>query len=147
MSGLTVDTGANRLGSTKNLLDGSGQLLGERLGSHGSGNLNDLLQGDVTVVLDVLVLLSVTRGLLESSNDQRRGRGDDGDGGLSVLDGQLDSDSDTLVGLGGLGDILTNLLGGQTERTNLGSKSGGSSDLTTHGSQVDDLHLIGVKLG
>lgn len=147
MSGLAVDSGTDRLGGTKDLLDGTGQLLGERLGSHGSGNLNDLLQGDVSVVLDVLVLLSVTRGLLESSDDQRRGRGDDGHGGLSVLDGQLDGDTDTLVSLGGLGNILTNLLGGQTEGTDLGGEGGRGTNLSTHGSQVDDLNLTGVELG
>jgi hypothetical protein len=40
-------------------------------------------------VLDVLFLLSVSRRLLQSFDDKGGGRGDYGDGSLSVLDGEL----------------------------------------------------------
>jgi hypothetical protein len=63
-------------------------------------------------VLDVLLLLSVSRRLLQGLDDQTRCRGDDADLGLTVLDGQLDGDSETLPVTGGLGDIFTDLLGG-----------------------------------
>jgi hypothetical protein len=48
---------------------------------------------------------------------------------------------------GGLGDIFTDLLGRQTEGTDLGSEGGRSTHLTTGGTEVDDLLLVGVELG
>ena len=60
-------------------------------------------------MLDVLLLLPVTRGLLEGLDDERRGGGNDGDSGLTVLDGQLDRDAETLPVASGLGDIFTDL--------------------------------------
>jgi hypothetical protein len=58
-------------------------------------------------VLDVLLLLAVARWLLEGLDDQRRGRGDDRDSGLTVLDGELDGDSQTLPVASGFGNIFT----------------------------------------
>lgn len=118
-------------------------------------------------MLDVLLLLSVPRRLLQSLDDQTRSAGDDADLGLTVLDGQLDGDSETLPVTGGLGDVFTDLLGRlrkgterdegvsglfgwsfrverlgthKTQRTDLGGQSGRSSDLTSGGSEVDDLY-------
>lgn len=48
---------------------------------------------------------------------------------------------------GGLGDIFTDLLGGETKRTDLGGKSGRGTDLTSGGTEVNDLLLVGVELG
>jgi hypothetical protein len=51
-------------------------------------------------VLDVLLLLAVSWGLLESLDDEGRCGGNDGNGGLSVLDGETDGDTETfLLGL------------------------------------------------
>lgn len=36
----------------------------------------------------------------------------------------------------GLGDVFTNFLGGKTQRTDLGSKSGGGTDLTSGSTEV-----------
>lgn len=85
--------------------------------SHGSrselsGDLDDLLQRDVAVVLDVLLLLSVTQRLLERLDDVGRGGRDDHDGSLTVLADQLDGDVQTLPGLGSLDNIIGDLLGG-----------------------------------
>ena len=74
-------------------------------------------------MLDVLLLLSISWGFLKSSDNQRRSRGNNRDGSLTVLDGKLNSNTNTLIVLGGLGDIFTDLLGGQTKRTNLRSQS------------------------
>lgn len=60
--------------------------------------------------LTVLDLLPVTWWLLEGSDDERRGRRDDGDGGLSVLDGQADCDFQSLPFGCGLGDVITDFL-------------------------------------
>jgi hypothetical protein len=117
-------------------------------------------------VLDVLLLLAVARGLLEGLDDKGRGRGNDGNGGLTVLDGQLDSDPQTLPVSGGLGDIFTDLyvllvnvppptrlwvgrhtLRRETKRTDLGGERGRGTDFTTSGTKVDDLDLGGIELG
>lgn len=68
-----IDLAANTEASTENLENCSSQLLGERLvgSSHGSSDLNDLIKRDGLGVLDVLLLLSVTRWLLEGSDDER----------------------------------------------------------------------------
>lgn len=44
-------------------------------------------------MLDVLLLLSVARGLLQGLDDERGGSRDHRDGGLTVLDSKLDGDS------------------------------------------------------
>lgn len=60
-------------------------------------------------MLDVLLLLPVSRWLLEGLDNERRGGGNNRDGGLTVLDGQLDGDAKTLPVTGGFGDIFTDL--------------------------------------
>lgn len=115
--------------------------------AHGAANLNDLVKRDGLGVLDVLLLLAVTRGLLEGLDDKGGGGGNDRDGGLTVLDGQADGDAETLPVASGLGDIFTDLLGRKTERTDLGRKGGRGTDLTSGGTEVNDLLLIGVEFG
>lgn len=139
---LAVDGAADRLGSAEDLLDGTGKALGERLEAHLAGDLDNLVEGDVATVLDVLLLLAVTRGLLERLDDERRGRGDDRDGSLTVLNGKLDSDTETLPVTSGLGNVFTDLLGRETKRTNLGGKRRRGTDLTTGGTEVDDLQEV-----
>lgn len=95
--------------------------------SHGSrselsGDLDDLLQRDVAVVLDVLLLLSVAQRLLERLDDVGRGGRDDHDGRLTVLADQLDRDVQALPGLGSLDDIIGDLLGGLGKATNKSAK-------------------------
>lgn len=97
LGALSIDLASDREGSAQDLLDGAGKSLGERLEPHGPGNVDDLLKRDRLAVLDVLLLLAVTWGLLESTNDERGGGGDDGDGGLTVLDGELDRDAEALL--------------------------------------------------
>ena len=48
-------------------------------------------------MLDVLLLLAVAGWLLERLDDEGGGRGDDGDGGLTVLDGELDGDTESFL--------------------------------------------------
>ena len=115
--------------------------------AHGAADLDDLVERDGLGVLDVLLLFAVTRGLLEGLDDQGRGGGHDRDSGLTVLDGQADSDAETLPVAGGLGDIFTDLLGRKTERTDLGRKGGRGTDLTSGGTEVDNLLLVGIELG
>ena len=64
----------------------------------------------IGLLLTVLDLLLITWGLLERTDDQRRGRRQNVDFGLSVLDGQLHGNSQTLPFGGALGDIFRDLL-------------------------------------
>lgn len=83
--------------SAQNLLHTTLKLLRQRLESHRPGNLNDLIEGNGLAVLDILLLLSVSGWLLQRLDDERRGRWDDGNGGLSVLDGKLHCDTKTFL--------------------------------------------------
>lgn len=60
---LTINGAANALGSSQDLLDIAGKVLGERFWAHLAGDLDDLVESDVTRVLDVLLLLPVAWGL------------------------------------------------------------------------------------
>lgn len=97
LRGLAINLAADTVGGTQDLLDGSLQLLGERLVAHSAGNLDDLVETDRLVVLDVLLLLAVTRRLLEGLDDERRGGRNNRDLSLTVLDGQLDGDTKTFL--------------------------------------------------
>jgi len=119
-----IDLAAGGEGSAEDLLDGTLERLGHRLVLHGAGDRDDLVKRDGLGVLDVLLLLAVTRGLLKSLDDERRGGRNNGDGSLSVLDGQADSDTETFPVTSGLGDIFTDLLGRETKRTDLGREGG-----------------------
>jgi hypothetical protein len=142
-----IDLAADGESSTQNLKDGTLERLGHGASAHGAGNLNNVIEGDGLVVLDVLLLLAVTGGLLEGLDDQGRGGGNNRDGSLPILDGQAHCDAQPFPVSGVLGDIFTNLLGRQTKGTDLGGQSRLGSDLTTSHTQVNDLHLIGVELG
>ena len=58
-------------------------------------------------MLDVLLLLTISWWLLEGLDDEGGSRGDDTDGGLSILDGELDGDAEAFPVTGGFGDIFT----------------------------------------
>jgi hypothetical protein len=104
-----VNLAASGESSSEDLLDGTLEVLGHGLEPHGAGNVDDLIERNALGVLDVLLLLAVTRGLLKGLDDEGGGGWDDRDGGLTVLDGQLDSDTETLPVTSGLGDIFTDL--------------------------------------
>jgi len=87
-------------------------------------------------VLHVLLLLSVTRTLLECLDDKGRGSREDSDEALSVLDHHFDLNLNSTPVSSGLLNIFTDLLGGHTEGTALGGKGGSGGDFTT-----DDLHV------
>ena len=93
-------------------LDGASHLAGHGAWAHDFGSLDDVLPGQVAVVLDVLDLLAVTGRLLQGADEQGGGRRNDGHGGLAVLDGELDSHLQTTPVRSALGNIITNLLGG-----------------------------------
>jgi len=73
--GLALDGAANGVGGSEDLADDTDELLGVRAGTHLAGDLVDLSEGDVAAVLDVLLLLAITWGLLERAHNQGRGGG------------------------------------------------------------------------
>lgn len=101
---------SNRLCSAKNFLASTCHVPCHRSDTHDLGNIPDILEANITVVKDVLHLLTVTERFLQRLNDEcgsgRHHRGS----GLTVLDGQLDRKLQPLVVLSGLGNIITNLL-------------------------------------
>lgn len=142
-----IDLAADGESSTEDLENNTLESLGHGAVLHLAGDLNNVIEGDGLGVLDVLLLLAVTRRLLEGLDDQGRGGGNNRDRGLTVLDGELDSHTETLPVTSVLGNVFTDLLGRQTKGTDLGGERGLGADLTTSHTQVDDLHLIGIELG
>merc|ERR1719361_1988286 len=134
------------LGGPQDLLHHSGELLGHGPGPHDPGRVDDVVQADVTAVLDVLHLLPVPGRLLQRLDDEGGGGGDHGDCGLPVLDLELHGDLEALPLGRVLGDVVTNLLGRQTEGADLGGEGGGGANFTADSSEVDVFHLGGVEL-
>jgi hypothetical protein len=131
-----IDLAADGESSTEDLKDGTLELLGERASAHLAGNLNNLVKGNGLGVLDVLLLLAVTRRLLEGLNDEGGSGGHNRNLSLTILDGELDGHTETLPVTSVLGDIFTNLLGRQTKGTDLGSQSRLGTNLTTGHTEV-----------
>ena len=95
------------------------ELAGHRSRSHGSSDLDDLIQRDVAVVLDVLLLLAVADGLVEGLDDEGRRGGNHFYRRLAVDDRQLNSDVHALPVHGRLLDVLADLLRAQAEGADL----------------------------
>merc|ERR1719342_368499 len=70
--------------------------LGHGTRSHNSRSLDDIIHGDVSIVLDVLNLLSVPWGFLESFDNEGSCRWNNSTSGLSVLNLQLNRHLQTL---------------------------------------------------
>ena len=114
-----INSASNRLGGSKDLLHAAGELTGHGARTHHSGGVDDVVHGDIAVVLDVLHFLPVPGGFLQGLDDEGGSAGDHGTGGLSVLDLQLNSDLQTFPVSRGLGNVVSDLLGRQSKRTNL----------------------------
>lgn len=95
--GSAIDLAANGECSAENLQNGTLEVMRERARVHDTGNADDLVEGDGFRVLDVLFLLSVTRGFLEGFDDQRGSGWHDGDGGLTVLDREFHGHTQTFL--------------------------------------------------
>ena len=88
------------------------------------------------MMLNVLFLLTITRRFLKSLNDQASSGGFQFNSGNTIGNSELDTETETLIFKGSLGNIVLNLLSGDTERTNLLSKSV-TGTFTTDGTDVD----------
>lgn len=83
--------------SSENLENSSLELLSQRLLPHLAGNLDDLIKRNGLGVLDVLLLLAVSGRLLQGLDDEGGSRGNNRDGGLTVLDGETDGNTETFL--------------------------------------------------
>ena len=71
-----------------------------------SGNVDNLIKGDIYTVLNVFLLLSVSQGFLEGFDNQGRGRRCHFNLGLSVLNGQFQCNLQTLPIIICLGNLF-----------------------------------------
>ncbi|KAM1862591.1 hypothetical protein ACFX14_003033 [Malus domestica] len=88
---LLVDRATHVDAGSKNLLHRAGQLHGHGSVPHNLGDLNDVINRDVSDVLDVLGLLAITLGLFQGLDAQCGRRRHHRNLSLPVLDGELDS--------------------------------------------------------
>lgn len=116
----SLDGAAHGGAGTEDLAHSPSQILGKRAVTNLTGNLNNLIESQVAVMLDVLLLLAITGGLLEGLDDVAGRAGLDLEGGHTVSDGQLDTDTEAFVVLGLLGNVFLDLLGGLHNKTERG---------------------------
>ena len=121
---------AHILACSKDLLHGSSEFVSVRTLTKDLRHLNDLIQSDVSVVLDfplpplliptVLLLLAVARRLVQLTNDQRGSTGNyfdlrvknkhQSNSSLTIDHSQLDGDLQALPVHGGFLDIVSHFL-------------------------------------
>ena len=97
MRRLAVDGASDGLSRAEDLLDGAFQLAGHGALAHDAGDVDDLVEGDVAAVLNVLDLLAVTRRLLEGADEESGSAGNHAHRRLTILDRQLDRDAETCI--------------------------------------------------
>lgn len=107
-----LNSAAHGGAGAEDLTNSPRKILGQRSVTNLTGNLDNLIKGQVSVVLDVLLLFAVTGGLLQGLDNVAGGARLDLKSGNTVGDGQLDTDTQTLVVLGLLGNVFLDLLGG-----------------------------------
>ena len=161
-----INLAANTERRAENLLGGALERGGHGFVAHRASDLDDLVERDGLGVLDVLLLLTISRRLLERFDDERGGGWDDRDSGLTVLDCEADGHAETflyealerpmvwvcVIGMSypvsrRLGNVFTDLFRRQTERADLGREGGRSTNLAAGGAQVNDLLLVRVEFG
>ena len=137
LGALAVDGAAEGHACSEDFLDGSLELDGHALGAELLGDVDDVSELEVAVVLHVLYLLSVAGSLLECLDDEGSGGGENADEALSVLDHHFDLDLNSTPVSGGLLDVFTDLLRGHTEGTALGGKGGSAGHFTSDHFEVN----------
>jgi len=145
LGALAVNGASNGDAGSENFLNSADEMGSVRLDAHLLGDFEDGIHGDLSVVENVLGLLSITCGLLEGSEDERTSGVEHSNFTLLVLDLDLDLNLDALPILGGLLDILTDLLGGHTDRGALGSKCSCGGNFTTNHLHEDEVDHVWVK--
>lgn len=103
---------ADGLARSQDFSDRSAQLSGHGTRPHRASDRDHLVEGQVSAVLDVLLLLTVPWRFLQSLDYQRRCRWHDWDCRYSVLDRQLDCDLKTLPVACRLRDVISHFFRG-----------------------------------
>ena len=129
---LAVNSAAEGDASAEDFLDSAGELNSHGLCSHFLSDIDNVVHLEVSVVLHVLLLLSVSGTFLESLDDERSSGGQNCNEALSVLDHHFNLNFDSSPVSGGLLDVFTDLLGRHTEGTTLGSEGSGTGDFTSN---------------
>ena len=140
LGGLAVNGATEGHTGSEDFLDGALELDGHALGAELLGNVDDVGELEVAVVLHVLLLLSVAGAFLKCLNNEGSGSGHHGDEALSVLDHHFDLDLDSAPVSSGLLDIFTDFLGGHTEGTALGGEGGSTGHFTSDNFEVNYIH-------
>lgn len=137
LGALSVNSASKRNTSAQNFFHCSLEFYCHTLGSKFLCDINNIIHLDVSVVLDVLLLLSVSGSFLESLDDEGSGSGHNCNEALSVLDHHFNLNFDSSPVSGGLLDVFTDFLRGHTEGTALGGEGGGTGDFTSYHFKVD----------
>ena len=112
---------------------------------HLPGSVDSLIKSDVSIVLNVFLLPSVSWWFFEGSDDRSRGRRCHASLGLSVLSGQFHCNPQTLPITSCLGNVITDLF----LETDPGGRSRADMALTSPPVRVRYMTLIslGSNLG
>ena len=145
LGSLSVNGAAERHASSEYLLHCSFEFYSHGLGSELLCDINNVVHLEVAIVLDVLLLLSVSGAFLKSLDDERSSGGQHCNEALSVLNHHFNLNFDSSPVSGGLLDVFTDLLGGHTEGTALGGESGSTGDFSSYHFEVD--YIRGKNLG
>ena len=84
-----IDRATHRDARVENLLDGLTEVFGHGSMARNLGGLNDVIEGDIPVVLDILHLLPAMLRLFQCLDDQSRHRWHHWHLGLTILHNQL----------------------------------------------------------
>ena len=131
LGALAVNGAAKGDAGAEDLLHSSLKLNSHALGAKLLGNVNDIGELEVAIVLHVLLLLSVARTLFQGLDDEGGSSGKNGDEALSVLDHHFDLNLNSAPVSSSLLDIFTDLLGRHTEGTALGGEGGSTCNFTS----------------
>jgi len=136
---LAIHGTSNRHTRTNNLINSTRKFLRHRPRTHNPGDVNDILKGYVSIVVDMLGLLAVTFGLFQRLDDKCRCRRNHLNCRLTILHDELGCHLYTLPVFGShLSNVFSYLFWGETEWTDFGSKWTRRTHLAAGDS---DLHL------
>ena len=112
-----INSASQGMACSQHLLNGSSESLAHALLFHDLSDLLYLFECKVTLMLNILHLLSISGGFTKFLDQQRRSGGEDRDFSISVLYSQLDHTSDSFNLGRFLDDVISYFLGVKTHRT------------------------------
>ena len=113
---------------------------------HLLGNVDDFIKSDISTVLNVFLLVSVSWWFFEGFDDKGRGRWHFLNLGLTILNSQFHCNPQTLPVAGCFGNVITNLVWRQAHQPNLGGQGRRGTDFPAGALHIYDFDLVRVKL-